>query len=170
MGGNRVNQDLKYIIRVVLCMKTSRLVLAVIIPAILLCGCGRSDSKFNSKEWKKGGSSSRGAMVQDLIEHDLLRDKSASEVRELLGKPDDCTTGLEPARTECDDAKVYWYGYRVVTIFAMLFLGMRNGRNFRSRFTSCKRCDCERLNRPISMECSSTPGKSRNRTSGFGRS
>ena len=95
--------------------------LAAIIPAILLCGCGRSDSKFNSKEWKAGGSSSRGAMVQDLMEHDLLRDKSPSEVRELLGKPDDCTTGLEPARTGCDDAKVDWYGYRVVTISRCCF-------------------------------------------------
>jgi hypothetical protein len=115
-----VYQELRYIIRVVLRTKTSRLVLAVIIPAILLCGCGRSDSKFNSKEWK-GASSSRGAMVQDLMEHKLLRDKSPSEVRELLGKPDDCTTGLEPARTECDDAKVDWYGYRVVTISRCYF-------------------------------------------------
>lgn len=121
MSGYRVNQELRYIIRVVLRTKTSRLVLAAIIPAILLCGCGHSDSKFNSKEWKAGGSSSRGAMVQDLIEHDLLRDKSPSEVRELLGKADDCTAGIEPARTECDDAKVDWFGYRVVTISRCYF-------------------------------------------------
>jgi len=119
--GNRVNQYLRYIIRVVLRTKTSRLVLAATIPAILLCGCGRSDSKFDSKAWKAGGSLFRGAMVQDLMEHHLLWDKSPSEVRELLGKPDDCTTGLEPARTECDDAKVDWYGYNVVTISRCYF-------------------------------------------------
>jgi len=62
-----------------------------------------------------------GRNGSDLMEHDLLRDKSPSEVRELLGKPDDCTTGLEPARTGCDDAKVDWYGYRVVTISRCYF-------------------------------------------------
>jgi len=102
-------------------MKTLRLVVAAVITGALLCGCSRLDSKFDSKAWKAGGSSSRGAMVQDLMEHDLLRDKSPSEVRQLLGKPDDCTTGLEPARTECEDAKVDWYGYQVVTISRCYF-------------------------------------------------
>src|SRR5256885_6491360 len=38
------------------------------IPAALLCGCSRTDSKFDSKEWKAGGASYRGTMVQDLTE------------------------------------------------------------------------------------------------------
>ncbi|PYT34946.1 MAG: hypothetical protein DMG58_03570 [Acidobacteria bacterium] len=100
--------------------KTPKLVLVTMIPAALLCGCGRTDSKFDSKEWKTGGASYRGAMLPDLTERGLLIGRTRTEVAELLGKPDMCgaANGDEPTvvPANCSDEKVNWYGYNVVTI------------------------------------------------------
>src|SRR4249919_3285536 len=65
---------------------------AALLAAIVCCGCTQA-SKFDSKRWKAGRASTRGSMVYDLMGHDLLHDKSPSEVRELLGKPDNCSIG-----------------------------------------------------------------------------
>ena len=108
------------IIRVVPKTKTLRLVLAAVITAALLCGCSRSDSKFDSKAWKAGGSSSRGTMVQDLTDRELLIGRTRSEVVDLLGEPDMCGVSNKPEPTvssaKCSDGKVDWFGYNVVTI------------------------------------------------------
>ncbi|SRR6266550_6138150 len=107
-------------IRVVLRTKTPKLALVAMIPAALLCGCSRTDSKFDSKEWKAGGASYRGTMVQDLTERGLLIGRTRTEVAELLGKPDMCGVSDEGGPTvvpaDCSDEKVDWYGYNVVTI------------------------------------------------------
>lgn len=97
---------------------TLRRVLAAFVTVAFLCGCGSSDAKFDSKAWKAGSSSSRGAMVQDMTDRGLLIGKTRSEVVDLLGKPDMC--GVSTPRTvfsaACSDGKVDWFGYNVVTI------------------------------------------------------
>ncbi len=96
------------------------LVLAAPITAALICGCNRSDSKFDSKAWKEGGSSSRGAMVQDLTDRGLLIGRTRPEVIDLLGEPDTCAVTTRNGQTvspaKCGDVKVDWFGYNVVTI------------------------------------------------------
>ena len=96
------------------------LVPAALITAALLCGCNRSDSKFDSKAWKAGGSSSRGAMVQDLTDRGLLIGRTRPGVVDLLGEPDMCAVSTRNGPTvspaKCGDAKVDWFGYNVVTI------------------------------------------------------
>ena len=96
------------------------LVLAALITAALLCGCNRSDSKFDSKAWKAGGSSSRGAMVQDLTDRGLLIGRTRPGVVDLLGEPGMCAVSTRNGPTvspaKCGDAKVDWFGYNVVTI------------------------------------------------------
>jgi hypothetical protein len=89
--------------------------IAALLAAIVCCGCTQADSKFDSKRWKAGRASTRGSMVYDLMGHDLLHDKSPSEVKELLGKPDNCTIGNGPDMPVCDDAKVGSFGYAVVS-------------------------------------------------------
>src|SRR5258705_1057595 len=112
MDGYGVNQELRDIIRGVPQTKTLRLVLAALITAALLCGCNRSDSKFDSKAWKAGGSSSRGAMVQDLTGRGLLIGRTRPEVVDLLGEPDMCAVStrngptVSPAKS--GDVKVDW--------------------------------------------------------------
>jgi hypothetical protein len=100
--------------------KTLPLVLAALITAALLCGCSRLDSEFDSKTWKAGGLSSRGAMVQDLTDRGLLIGKTRTEVVDLLGEPDMCGVSTKNGPTvspaKCGDGKVDWFGYNVVTI------------------------------------------------------
>lgn len=61
-----------------------------------------SPKAFDSRNWKAGNASSRGAMVQDLIDRKIIVGKAPEEVRDLLGQP--------------DYQQVDWYGYKVVTI------------------------------------------------------
>ena len=111
---------LRDIIQVVPKTKTLRLVVAAVITAALLCGCSRSDSKFDSKAWKAGGSSSRGGMVQDLTDRGLLIGRTRTEVVDLLGEPDMCGVRTQDGPTvspaKCSDGKVDWFGYNVVSI------------------------------------------------------
>ena len=77
-------------------------------------------SKFNAEEWKRGTSVSKGAMVEDLIEHRFLIGKSRAEVLAILGEPDKCvipsptSPGLQ--RSTCADPRVFSLGYKVITI------------------------------------------------------
>ena len=66
-----------------------------------------SPKQFDSREWKSGNASSRGAMVQDLMDRNLLG-KSRSEVHGLLGLPDYCGVSSESdavAVKPCSDLK-----------------------------------------------------------------
>jgi len=111
---------LRDIIQVVPKTKTLRSVVVAVITAALLCGCSCSDSKFDSKAWKAGGSSSRGGMVQDLTDRGLLIGRTRTEVVDLLGEPDMCGVRTQDVPTvspaKCSDGKVGWFGYNVVTI------------------------------------------------------
>jgi hypothetical protein len=81
-------------------------ILAVILTTMAMNTLGACShyvqKSFDSKEWKMGTPSSRGAMVQDLIDRKILLGKTSSEVEELLGGPDFRETN--------------WFGYKVVTI------------------------------------------------------
>jgi hypothetical protein len=67
----------------------------------MLVGCAPSSKRFDSADWKRGDQSTRGAMVQDILDHKYFLGKSRSQINELLGRPD----------YQDDD----WYGYKVVT-------------------------------------------------------
>jgi hypothetical protein len=72
-------------------------------------------------------------MVQDLIDHGVLNGKSRSEVLELLGEPDYCGTSNSAAtaeHTKCDNPKVDWFGYKVVTLSRCYFWECRMNVNF----------------------------------------
>ena len=69
---------------------------------MILIACSVSPKEFNSGEWKTGNASSRGSMVQSLIDHKTLIGKSPSEIQDLLGPPDN----KDPVS----------FGYKVVTI------------------------------------------------------
>jgi len=52
-----------------------------------LSACSSPPAKhFDSQQWKSGNPSSRGAMVQDLIDRKILLEKAPSDVRALLGR------------------------------------------------------------------------------------
>jgi len=68
----------------------------------ILSSCSVAPRHFDSRQWNSGNPSSRGAMVQDLIDNGTLLGKSMPAVQQLLGPPD------------FHDAD--WYGYKVVTI------------------------------------------------------
>jgi hypothetical protein len=74
----------------------------VFLLATIQSGCSASPKPFDSKRWKSGNPSSRGAMTQDFIERRVLAGRSQQEIQELLGPPDE------------QDSTVY--GYKVVTI------------------------------------------------------
>jgi hypothetical protein len=82
-------------------------------------------SKFDAGKWKSGTSVSKGAMVEDLIEHRLLIGKPRAEVLAILGEPDDCVIpsptfpGLQ--RSTCADPRVFSLGYKVITISRCYF-------------------------------------------------
>jgi hypothetical protein len=78
------------------------LLLGVFVAGILKSCSAPSPKQFDSREWKSGSSSSRGAQVEDLIARKILLGKSRSDVQALLGQPDD--QGAD------------WYGYNVITI------------------------------------------------------
>jgi hypothetical protein len=82
--------------------KRLRGILPLLFGLAVLNACDTPSSPFDASEWRKGQRSTRGAMVQDLIEHERLIGKSAAQVEALLGQPD-----LRDRR---------WFGYRVVTI------------------------------------------------------
>jgi hypothetical protein len=82
-----------------------------------------------------GDPSLRGAMVEDLTDRGLLIGKSRTEVVELLGPPNGCGIfdGVSVAQNaNCDDPKVDWFGYRVVTISRCYFWVCRMNVNFRT--------------------------------------
>ena len=87
----------------------TRLLLALIVVSVLSACSVPSPRRFDSKVWLSGGSSVRGSMVQDIIDRDLLKDKTKAEVERLLGKPD------SQYSTE------RWSGYEVVTISRCYF-------------------------------------------------
>jgi len=92
-----------------------------------------SGSTFDARKWKFGGPSSRGAMVQDLIGRAFLAGRSRSEILELLGQPDYCgasSNSLATAPVNCEDPKVDWFGYRVVTISRCYFWECSMNVNF----------------------------------------
>ena len=82
-------------------MRSSAL-LALALTCSVLSACSVSSRDFNSGEWKTGDASSRGSMVQSLIDHKTLIGKSPSEVQDLLGPPDNKEIGS--------------FEYKVVTI------------------------------------------------------
>jgi len=75
-----------------------------------------SSEALDSQQWKSGNPSSRGAMVQDLIDRKILREKAPSDVRALLGPPDHRETN--------------WYGYKVITMAKCRFWECRMDRVF----------------------------------------
>ena len=79
-----------------------RLLIAISLATCILSSCTAPPRQFDSREWRSGNPSSRGAQVQDLIDRKILLGKAPSDVQALLGEPD---------YHEND-----WYGYKVVTI------------------------------------------------------
>jgi hypothetical protein len=99
---------------------TAIVVGAPLIVVIVLLWPPLSASQFEAKGWKSGNRWSRGAMVQDLIDRNLLVGKSRSEILEVLGQPDYCAAPdpssiSSMANAKCSDPRVHWFGYRVVT-------------------------------------------------------
>lgn len=43
---------------------------------------------FSAETWRSGNERTRGSMIADLMERDLLHGKSPSEITDLLGTPD----------------------------------------------------------------------------------
>jgi hypothetical protein len=62
--------------------------LAFLVLCLALVSCSREPRNFDSTEWKAANARGRGSMTNDLIERQLLKGKSTSEVRQLLGEPD----------------------------------------------------------------------------------
>jgi len=67
----------------------------VIVIALLLCAIfpmiiqqRRSPLSFSPEQWKAGNPRLRGRMVKDLMVRGLMIGRSADEVREMLGSPD----------------------------------------------------------------------------------
>ena len=75
-------------------MQRSRLILGVVGTLALIAACAyfydRShlDEAFDSTEWKNGDERVRGTMVHHLVKSKFLVDKEVSEVKVLLGEPD----------------------------------------------------------------------------------
>jgi hypothetical protein len=88
-------------------MATRRSILGIVLAGCFLNACAPRPKKFDLKEWKSSNSSSRGAMVQDLIDRRLLLGKTPAQVEDLLGRP--------------DSKEEDWYGYKVVTISRCYF-------------------------------------------------
>lgn len=86
--------------------------------------CGSSPQKFSSEEWKSGGKSVRGNMVEDLKSSGFLKNKTKSEVEQLLGKADE----------KGDD----WLGYEVITISRCYFWKCRMEISFDSQTRKTK--------------------------------
>src|SRR2546426_8509714 len=76
--------------------------LTIFAAVIVLSSCSPSPKPFDSRRWKDGNPSDRGAMVQDILDRKSLIGKPRSDIQDLLGKPDYMQDG--------------WYGYKVVTI------------------------------------------------------
>ena len=83
-------------------MKKHRTCFLILLVACFLTSCSVRSRRFDSAGWRMGDPSTRGAMVQDLIESSQLLGKSPSEVEGFLGKP--------------DYQSADWYGYKVITI------------------------------------------------------
>ena len=64
------------------------------IPALILfilVGC--NSLPFDTQKWKEGNARERGSMSRNLIQKQILENKSKEEVIELLGDPDRDDTG-----------------------------------------------------------------------------
>lgn len=57
---------------------------------ILLTGCQNSSSKipFEKEKWRQADLRTKGRMMKDLLERNLLIGKTRNEVTDLLGEPD----------------------------------------------------------------------------------
>lgn len=102
-----------------------RILTAIVVGAPLILGIVLlwppfSASQFDARGWKSGNRWSRGAMVQDMIDRNLLIGKSRSEVLDVLGQPDYCaapdsSSDSTRANAKCSNPRADWFGYRVVT-------------------------------------------------------
>lgn len=103
-------------------MKLQIILIAII--CVFAVACSNSPQKFNSEKWKSGGKSVRGSMVEDLKESEILKNKTNSEIEQLLGKADESAND--------------WLGYDVITISRCYIWNCRMEINFDSQTQKTK--------------------------------
>ena len=61
-------------------------IIILVLTLLILVGC--NSLTFDSQKWKEGNERERGSMSRNLIQEQILENKSKKEVIELLGDPD----------------------------------------------------------------------------------
>lgn len=82
-------------------------IILILLIFLFVNSCDNSSQKFNSEKWKSSGKSLRGSMAKDLIESEILKNKTKDEVERLLGK--------------ANESENNYLGYEVITISRCYF-------------------------------------------------